>query len=178
MAHDLRRYVGELRASRDEIRRGMERLGETLSATHDLNGMLAVVLDTAAVTLDAEAGAVYLRSGRRRELRARVMHGFSASAIRLRFGEGLAGAVMERAIGLLAPDDGVDGRPGAGPAHGHRRAAVPRDEVIGALVLYGRGNASPVMTWRRSRRSQRRPRWASTTSTCTRSPSGCPRPMR
>jgi two-component system, cell cycle response regulator len=143
VARDLRRYVGELRESRDEIRRGMERLGDTLSATHDLNGMLAVVLDTAAVTLDAEAGAVYLRSGQRREIRARVMHGFSASAIRLRFGDGLAGQVMDQERGLLAPADGV--RP-APPEPVRRTAlAVPLSRggaVIGVLALYGRTGAA------------------------------------
>jgi diguanylate cyclase (GGDEF)-like protein len=143
VALELRRYVAELRESRDEIRRGMERLGETLSATHDLEGMLAVVLDTAAVTLSAEAGAVYLRAGRRREIRARVMHGFSASAIRLKFGEGLAGAVMERARGLLAPADGVRPTP---PEPGRRTAvAVPLSRggsVIGVLALYGRESSA------------------------------------
>ena len=136
---DLRRYVGELRASRDEIRRGMERLGETLSATHDLNGMLAVVLDTASVTLGAQAGAVYLRSGRRREIRARVMHGVSAPSIRLRFGEGLAGAVMEAERPLLAPADGH--RPAAPEPVRPTALAVPlarAGSVIGVLALYGR----------------------------------------
>ena len=142
VTRDLRRYVGELRASRDELRKGMERLGETLSATHDLNGMLAVVLDTAAVTLAADAGVVYLRSGRRRELRARVMHGFASSAIRLKFGEGLAGAVMERAIPLLAPDDDVST---AAPEPVRRTAVAVSlfrgKEAIGVLALYGRSTA-------------------------------------
>jgi diguanylate cyclase (GGDEF)-like protein len=136
---DLRRYVNELRASRDEIRRGMERLGETLSATHDLNGMLAVVLDTAAVTLGAESGAVYLRSGRRREIRARVMHGVAASSVRLSFGEGLAGGVMVEERPLLSPADGH--RPSPPEPARPTALAVPlmRDRhVIGVLALYGR----------------------------------------
>ncbi|MCA1726465.1 MAG: diguanylate cyclase [Actinobacteria bacterium] len=140
ITHDLRRYVIELRASRDEIRRGMERLGETLSATHDLNGMLAVVLDTAAVTLGAETGAVYLRSGRRREIRARGMHGVSSSSIRLSFGEGLAGAVMAEQKALLAPADGH--RPSSPEPTPPTALAVPlmrAGSVIGVLALYGRG---------------------------------------
>jgi diguanylate cyclase (GGDEF)-like protein len=139
ITQDLRRYVTELRASRDEIRRGMERLGETLSATHDLNGMLAVVLDTAAVTLGAEAGVVYLRSGRRREIRARVMHGVSASSIKLGFGEGLAGAVMQTETPLLAPADGH--KPAAPEPVQATALAVPlvrAGSVIGVLALYGR----------------------------------------
>src|SRR5205823_13843826 len=64
MRERLRRTVAELDESRGELRRGLERLGETLRATHDLDELLEIVLEAAGSTLDAETGVVVLRSGR------------------------------------------------------------------------------------------------------------------
>jgi HAMP domain-containing protein len=56
MTEYLRTYVGELESSRDELRHNLDRLGGALGRTLDLEGMLEVILDTAAVTLGATTG--------------------------------------------------------------------------------------------------------------------------
>jgi two-component system cell cycle response regulator len=51
MRVELGEYLSALRSSRDELARSMNRLGETLSSTHDLPKLLAVVLEAAVQAL-------------------------------------------------------------------------------------------------------------------------------
>jgi diguanylate cyclase (GGDEF)-like protein len=56
----LARHVRALTASRDQLRGHLTVLGSTLSSTHDLRGVLRVILHTALSTTGARAGAVVL----------------------------------------------------------------------------------------------------------------------
>ncbi len=58
MTDELRRSVAEVERSRDALRDSLERIGDTLTSTHDLDGLFQVVLETAVVTLQARAGAI------------------------------------------------------------------------------------------------------------------------
>ncbi|HJP65189.1 MAG TPA: diguanylate cyclase [Actinomycetota bacterium] len=139
----LRTTVAELDESRGELRRGLERLGETLSATHDLDELLEVVLEAAAATLDAETGAVFLRSGRTKRLLAHASYGLGSPS-ELQMGEGVAGASAAGGRPVLAADDGVAELSQKEPER-NTAMAVPlsRDEqVIGALALYGRSTGA------------------------------------
>ena len=60
MTDELRSYITELQTSRDELRRNLARLGDTLSGTHDLGRILTVILDT-AISSNRRSGA---RTGR------------------------------------------------------------------------------------------------------------------
>jgi diguanylate cyclase (GGDEF)-like protein len=60
MTRELRRHVGALEASRDELHAGLARLGDTLSGTHDLDRILSVVLETTMAATQAEAGCLLL----------------------------------------------------------------------------------------------------------------------
>ena len=51
MTDELRRSMAALERSREDLRDSLERIGDTLTSTHDLDGLLQVVLDTAVVTL-------------------------------------------------------------------------------------------------------------------------------
>ena len=148
MTDDLRDYVGQLQASRDELRAGLARLGETLTSTHDLDRLLTVVLDTAVATTAAQAGAVLLLDPARESLELAVGHGLadrtSQPGLRLRVGEGIAGRVAQTGEPLLGEVDRL------GPAPSEPTAAsvvaVPmrgRGPVLGVLVLYDpRGGAA------------------------------------
>src|SRR5713226_6828636 len=70
----LRANQSELAANRDELRSSLRRLGETLRSTHDMTSLLSVVLKTAATSLQARSGAVFLLSAARTELIGRVAH--------------------------------------------------------------------------------------------------------
>ncbi len=147
MTENLRGYVGELRKSRDELRRGLDRLGETLSSTHDLEGMFSVILDTAAITLGAKSGAVYLLSPSGRDVRLEVARGYQApERAALRIGEGIAGR-SAAGISVLLPSerDPVSPSRPVEPA-APTAIAVPLirgDRTMGVLALYGRSIPEP-----------------------------------
>jgi diguanylate cyclase (GGDEF)-like protein len=146
MTEYLRTYVGELQSSRDELRGSLDRLGATLRTTLDLNGMLEVVLDTAAVTLGARAGALFLLRGGSRQLRLEVARGFEPPAeAALVVGEGIAG----RAAAAGAPVLVQGGSPvPAEPVEPEAATAVSvplvrGDRTIGVIALYGRTTLEP-----------------------------------
>ncbi|MPZ27170.1 MAG: diguanylate cyclase [Micromonosporaceae bacterium] len=60
MAHRTQSYVLALTASRDQLRRHLAVLGDTLSSTHDLDRILQVILQTAVTATSARSGAVLL----------------------------------------------------------------------------------------------------------------------
>ena len=51
MTSELRQNMTALEQSREDLRVSLERIGDTLMSTHDLDGLLEVVLETAVVTL-------------------------------------------------------------------------------------------------------------------------------
>lgn len=146
MTENLRTYIGELESSRDELRRNLDRMGATLRTTLDLEGMLEVVLDTAAVTLGASSAALYLRRASGREIRLEVAQGYDPPVhATLPLGHGIAG---KAALGapVLVPDDGSlipfhPAEPQVSTA-----VAVPLirgERTMGVLALYGRTTLEP-----------------------------------
>jgi len=145
MTEYLRTYVGELESSRDELRRNLDRMGGALGRTLDLEGMLEVILDTAAVTLGATTGALFLRRPKVQDLRLEVAQGYSPppNAV-LAAGTGVAGRAAEGAE-VLVPGDGVVP---VGPVEplADTAIAVPLmrgDRVMGVIALYGRPTLEP-----------------------------------
>jgi two-component system cell cycle response regulator len=139
MTTSLQQYVDELKDSRDELRRGLERLGATLRSTHDLDAMLGVVLDSAATTLGARSGAVYLLSGR--SFRMEVAKAFQPpDRGELKLGRGVAGRAAQGKPVLFPGDRGVEPDVEVEPVS-NTAVAVPLirgDRVIGVLALYHR----------------------------------------
>ncbi|HEV8681502.1 MAG TPA: diguanylate cyclase [Actinomycetota bacterium] len=148
MTTNLQRYVGEVEQSRDELRRGLERLGVTLGSTHDLEAMLGVILDTAAVTLRARAGALYLLHPGARELRPEVAVGYEPPVgAALHLDEGVAGTVAAsgRPVLVSGPDGKLAPRPPVEPS-APTALGVPLlrgDRSMGVLALYGRTLPDP-----------------------------------
>ena len=143
MTEDLRGYVGQLEASRDELQSGLARLGDTLSSTHDLDRILHVVLESAMASTRASGGMVLLLTPSRDELVLAASRGVDVPLdLRLLVGDGVSGRVA-------LSGDPVRGRVGAGagdlrPAPGEPGdtsvIAVPLKSsgtVIGVLDLYG-----------------------------------------
>lgn len=142
---ELRRRNADLQRSRDELHESLERIGDTLTATHDLDGMLNVVLETARAMSGALAGVVLYRKGVDLELVAEEgLHeaGLTAPVI-ARPGEGVLGRVASEGRA-------VRGRIGSGPPSlepcgdepsGVDVLAVPlrsSGRIMGVLALYGR----------------------------------------
>ncbi|MGA8114627.1 MAG: diguanylate cyclase [Actinocatenispora sp.] len=102
MTREMQAYVSALTASRDQLRGNLGLLGDTLARTHDLDGILTVILKTAMAATGAQAGVVLLvdkPDGKYpNQLVARCADGLderarSLSDVRVRLGEGLLGAV-------------------------------------------------------------------------------------
>jgi len=143
MTDDLRGYIGQLEDSRDELQSGLARLGETLSSTHDLDGILRVVLESALAATRAAGGMVLLLTPSREELVLSASQGLDVPPdLRIPMGEGVSGRVAQSGEPLrgqvgpgqheLAP---APGEPGATSV-----ISVPLKSsgtVIGVLDLYG-----------------------------------------
>ncbi|BCY15056.1 diguanylate cyclase [Actinoplanes sp. L3-i22] len=154
MTRELQSYVQALTASRDQLRRHLAILGDTLSSTHDLDRILPVILRTAMTATGARAGLVLLVDPADGSLAARCGAGLTGdwdltpaelAQRRLPAGRGVLGAVAASgtplrggtgtgaeepacqsylAMPICAPPSGEDAEPGPG--------------VLGVLALYDR----------------------------------------
>jgi two-component system cell cycle response regulator len=147
MRVELGEYLAALHTSRDELARSMSRLGETLTSTHDLPKLLAVVLEAAVQARRARAGSLLLLTPDRTALRRQAVCGLAGGEVdeRIPLGQGVAGSVA------------ASGRPVvlASPAEGGERAAEPpastqvsvpllaQGRVLGVLNLYDRPGGEP-----------------------------------
>jgi diguanylate cyclase (GGDEF)-like protein len=140
MTDRLRDYVGALETSRDELRVALARLGQTLTSTHDLDRILAVVLETALASTTARSGAVLLRQDSQ-ELVLAAASGLpetvAGAPLRVPAGTGVVGQVVldgKQRRGAVADLDDAPLDEAA-----QWVLAVPlrsSDEVLGVLVLY------------------------------------------
>ncbi|SDD98001.1 diguanylate cyclase [Glycomyces harbinensis] len=135
MTAQTQAYVQALTASRDQMRGQLGRLGQTLTATLDLDRILEVILDTAMVTAGAEAGVVML------------VDVDDADQLRQRAGEGDLGIDQPASIRIGQGIIGAIAASGA-PAHGritggalgdwHRADTEPDARTIVAVPFSGR----------------------------------------
>ncbi len=144
MTAELRTYIGQLERSHDELRRNLDRLGATLAHTHDLQGILDVILDTAVASAQATAGTItFLDSDG--NLRVQVRRGalveVGPTGAIVPLGKGIAGQVAETGN----PARGVVGDgPGLRPANGEPESATTvlavalrqSGRIVGVLNLY------------------------------------------
>ncbi|MDA1360574.1 diguanylate cyclase [Glycomyces luteolus] len=135
MTAQTQSYVNALTASRDQMRGQLGRLGQTLTATLDLDRILEVILDTAMVTAGAEAGVIMLvdvdDADQLRERAGEGDLGITEPAT-IRIGEGIIGAIA--AAGVPAHGRIIDGH------FGDRRRAdtEPDAHTIVAVPFSGR----------------------------------------
>jgi two-component system, cell cycle response regulator len=144
MSEHLQQYATELSQSREELRKNLERLGSTLRSTHDLHGMLSVVLDSAALTLRADSGAVYLIDPADSHLFAEVSRGIEPAEFRMEMGDGIAGAAARDLRTVVWP---ASRGPQPSLAEPVRTSAVAvplvrGERAIGVVALYGRSDGS------------------------------------
>ncbi|MCU1602864.1 MAG: diguanylate cyclase with sensor [Frankiales bacterium] len=138
MTDELRSYVGQLEASRDELQAGLARLGDTLSSTHDLDRILHVVLESAVASTRATSGMVLLLTPSRDELVMAASKGLDEVPLDLRVqvGEGVSGRVAQSGDAYK----GFVEQSRVGELSGASVIAVPLKSsgtVIGVLDLFG-----------------------------------------
>ena len=149
MTTDLRQNMTALEQSREDLRYSLERIGDTLMSTHDLDGLLEVVLETAVVTLQAGAGVVLY--GAPDQLHVVAEHGLHDAGLAAPVGVSPGAGVLGR---VVASGEGVRGRLGSAPdlapmatepAEGNILAVPLRSmgSVLGVLALYDRVDGRP-----------------------------------
>jgi len=148
MRVELGQYLAALRTSRDELARSMNRLGETLSSTHDLPKLLAVVLEAAVQARRAKAGSLLLLTDDRTALVREAVHGLRQRdpTERIPLGQGVAGTVAAtgRPMVLASPADAGPHSPAEPTAN--TQVSVPllaQGRVLGVLSLYDRDDGEP-----------------------------------
>ncbi len=129
MAEELQKKVAELTESRDLLRETFARFGEALGRTHDLDGLLATVLEAAMRGSDAVVGTAMLAEGG--ELTERASNVDNAPAALSAALDGLRALAAKAHLRREAVT--VDRVAHAGPA-----MAVPlmcEERVVGVLAL-------------------------------------------
>ncbi|SDT76195.1 GGDEF domain-containing protein [Actinoplanes derwentensis] len=161
MTRELQSYVQALTASRDQLRRHLAILGDTLSSTHDLDRILPVILRTAMTATGARAGLILLIEPSDGRLAARSGSGLTGDwdlpvaellQRRLAPGRGILGTVAATGSPLRGTNRGVtrdtNGADPDEPACESYLAvpicappaedADPGPGVLGVLALYDR----------------------------------------
>jgi diguanylate cyclase (GGDEF)-like protein len=141
MTGHLSTTISELSWSRDQLRKSIQRVGETLRSTHDMKQLLESVLNTAADAVRADAAIFWAFTPTREELYPSINRGIDVdSLVRVSVGEGAVGLVAERSSPVVVPSP----TPGGARFSRHEprfpvAVAVPiysHDKILGVLALY------------------------------------------
>jgi two-component system, cell cycle response regulator len=142
---ELRRNMTELEQSQEDLRESLGRIGETLTSTHNMEGLVQVVLETAVATLQARAGVVLY--GAPDQLRLVAQQGLREAGLIAPTGITPGAGVLGH---VVASGKSVRGSIGSGPPELKPVPTEPLEgdilatplrsmgAVIGVLALYGR----------------------------------------
>ncbi|MBA2725314.1 MAG: diguanylate cyclase [Actinobacteria bacterium] len=140
MSDRLGETITELSTSRDKLQRAVQRIGETLRSTHDMNQILESILNTAVDAVGADSGVLWRFTSTRSDLYASAVFNYPDDTFgRLAVGEGVVGLAAERGVvvTLPDPDGGLSGS--ASEPNAPVVLATPlfsQDRVIGVLAIY------------------------------------------
>jgi K+-sensing histidine kinase KdpD len=81
-----------------------------INSTLDLDKLLGLILDSAAQSIEADRGTLYLVDDIKKELWSKVLQGTDMVEIRLPVGKGLSGYVAETGETIIIPDTYADPR--------------------------------------------------------------------
>jgi two-component system, cell cycle response regulator len=145
MRVELGEYLSALRSSRDELARSMNRLGETLSSTHDLPKLLAVVLEAAVQARRARAGSLLLLTPDRTALVREATFGLThrEPAERIPVGQGVAGTVAATGRAMILASPAGNGGPEPAATSQVSVPLLAQGRVLGVLSLYDREDGEP-----------------------------------
>jgi signal transduction histidine kinase/CRP-like cAMP-binding protein len=119
-------------------------ISKRVNSTLDLDNLLEVILNTAAQTVGANRGTLYLLDEQKNELWSKVQKGSSTVEIRLPVGVGIAGAVAKSGKAIMISDAYADSRfnPQIDQTTGYRTKTVlcmpmknREEKIIGVLQL-------------------------------------------
>lgn len=142
MTDNLREYVEQLEQSRHEFQAAMARLGDVLVSTHDIGGIIDVVLEACTLTLRAEEALFFERIAMPARIRATAAQSWAVPDLELN-GTGIAGAAARDLAPVLFPGDVPLGE---GEPLSEVAMAVPvvsDGRLFGVIAVYGRTAEGP-----------------------------------
>ena len=139
MTDTLGETVSELSSSRDQLRRAIRRVGDTLRSTHDMKQMLSSVLNTTVDAIRADGAVLWMFGSTREELYpARGVNVDLDSLGRVKVGDGIVGLVAERSVNVLLPQQsGL--RPTPAETNHPVMIAIPlysQDRIMGVIEVH------------------------------------------
>ena len=147
MSDRLSQTVTDLASSRDSLQRAVERVGETLRSTHDMNQILESILSTAADAVQVEAAELWLLSPGRDDLYPAITRGSDGDDLETTaVGEGIVGLVAERGVTVTLPAEGGGPRPSRGERWCPVTTATPifiSNRIMGVLALHRQDESTP-----------------------------------
>ena len=150
MTDELRDRVHELEISRDALQHSLDRLGQTLSSTLDLNRTLTAIVEAAMTALTARRAALYMVAPGRHHLYVKVGRDMPPAEVEatIPIGEGLVGWVAQTGSSVRLPQDADQVPAEAQVGSDSSVIAVPLftpkgGQVIGVLGLYDRTDDEP-----------------------------------
>jgi two-component system cell cycle response regulator len=139
----LRSQAAELKESGEALSRAHTRFGEALRATHDMDRILEIALDTGMETVRAERGLLMLRKGA--TLTAGVGRNLEVAGLQFPVGSGISGHVAATGQPLRVPGNAMPPADEREPAF-QTLLSVPmfsQNRVIGVLNLYDKQGGRP-----------------------------------
>lgn len=139
----LKTQAAELKESSEALTRAHTRFGEALRATHDMDRILEIALDTGMETVRAERGLLMLRKGA--TLTAGVGRHLPVAGLQIPVGSGIAGHVAATGRPIRLPGASGPTPHDREPAFG-TLLSVPmfsQNRVIGVLNLYDKHDGRP-----------------------------------
>lgn len=143
LSETLEKQNRELTEYRAALGRAHTRFGEALRATHDLDRMLAIALETGMETVRARRGLLLLRRGGG-TLVTGVGRNLNIDSISLDIGEGIAGQVAESGEAVIIPGPGSPAPVDAEPRY-PTQLSVPlfsQGRVLAVLNLYDKAGGT------------------------------------
>jgi diguanylate cyclase (GGDEF)-like protein len=146
MSDHLEELITQLSSSRAQLQRAVQRVGELFRSTHDMDQILASILDTAADAVGADAAVLWRFNPSRTELYAALNRGVGGEIPDVPVGSGLAGIVAERGAPVLR-EPGDDKPRSAEPDFPTAVAAAfsSQNRIQGVIVCYRRDPERPFV---------------------------------
>jgi signal transduction histidine kinase len=137
-ASDLRDLSVQLSTEQKKLALVQE-VGRALSAGHDLDQLLNLIMEKVTLLMEADRSTLYLLSDDRKELWSTVIQGGELLEIRLNVGEGIAGWVASSGEVVNIPDAYIDKRfqPAVDLRSGYRTRSIlctPMRNSLGSII--------------------------------------------
>lgn len=140
----MKAQIVQLREYNEALARAHTRFGEALRATHNLDRMLEIALETGMETIGARSGLLMLRKGSG-TLMTGVTRNLETPGFKLEVGQGISGHVASTGLPILLPGSADPPARHASEPEVHTQLSVPlisHDRVLAVLNFYDKAQGN------------------------------------